>query len=71
MTTYGLGTSDRQKATGIALKSLGRIWTLTDKLSSPPRRRSTTAAVETLWPTTLDGEAYKAARILRSFCSEC
>ncbi|KAI4790052.1 DUF500-domain-containing protein, partial [Aureobasidium sp. EXF-8845] len=46
-----------------------KAWTLVDKLGAPVNKLSNKLGSEAFWPTTLDKESDKAARILRSFCS--
>lgn len=41
-----------------------------DKLGAPVNKLSNKLGSEAFWPTTLDKESDKAARILKSFCSE-
>lgn len=48
-----------------------KVYTLVDKLGAPVNRLSNKVGSEAFWPTTLDIESDKAARILKSFCSEC
>ncbi|CAD0038048.1 unnamed protein product [Aureobasidium pullulans] len=50
-----------------------KAWNLVDKLGAPVNKLSNKLGSEAFWPTTLDKESDKAARILRSFCSyqEC
>ena len=40
-----------------------------DKLGAPINRWSNKIGSEAFWPTTLDKESDKAARILKTFCS--
>ena len=40
-----------------------------DKLGAPINRFSNKIGSEAFWPTTLDKESDKAARILKTFCS--
>lgn len=47
-----------------------KLWSWADKLGAPVNRLSNRLGSEAFWPTTLDKESDKAARILRSFCSE-
>jgi hypothetical protein len=51
-------------------KGFDKAWALLDKLGAPVNRWTNKIGSEAFWPTTLDKESYKAARILRSFCSE-
>lgn len=46
-----------------------KIYNLVDKLGPPVNRMSNKLGSEAFWPTTLDKECDKAARILKSFCS--
>lgn len=46
-----------------------KAWNLVDKLGAPVNKLSNKLGSEAFWPTTLDKESDKAARILRSFCS--
>src|ERR1700753_3558683 len=48
-----------------------KAWKAVDKLGAPINRLSNKVGAEAFWPTTLDKESDKAARILRSFCSMC
>ncbi len=56
-------------------KALNKVFSWADKIASPKSLLHTaspsTAKVgrEVYWPTTLDRECEKAARILKSFCS--
>lgn len=47
-----------------------KLWGYADKLGEPVNRLSHKLGSEAFWPTTLDKESEKAARILKSFCSE-
>jgi hypothetical protein len=47
-----------------------KVYTWVDKLGAPVNRLSNKVGSEAFWPTTLDVESDKAARILKSFCSE-
>lgn len=46
-----------------------KVYGWVDKLGAPINRMSNKVGAEAFWPTTLDKESDKAARILRSFCS--
>lgn len=46
-----------------------KLYGLVDKLGPPVNKLSNKVGAEAFWPTTLDKESDKAARILRSFCS--
>ena len=47
-----------------------KAWDTLDKLGAPVNRLSNRLGAEAFWPTTLDKESDKAARILRSFCKD-
>ena len=47
-------------------RSTGKTWF--DKVGVPVNKATQKLGAETFWPTSLDKEADKAARILRSFC---
>lgn len=47
-----------------------KLYGLVDKLGPPVNKLSNKLGSEAFWPTTLDKESDKAARILRSFCSK-
>ncbi|KAF2189211.1 DUF500-domain-containing protein [Zopfia rhizophila CBS 207.26] len=47
-----------------------KVWGWADKLGAPVNRLSNKLGSEAFWPTTLDKECDKAARILRSFCKD-
>jgi lipid-binding SYLF domain-containing protein len=47
-----------------------KAWKALDKLGAPINRLSNKVGAEAFWPTTLDRESDKAARILRSFCKD-
>lgn len=47
-----------------------KVWKAADKLGAPVNRLSNKLGSEAFWPTTLDKESDKAARILKTFCSE-
>jgi hypothetical protein len=51
-------------------KGFDKVWGWADKLGAPVNRLTNKIGSEAFWPTTLDKESDKAARILRSFCSE-
>ncbi|EFY99150.1 DUF500 domain protein [Metarhizium robertsii] len=51
-------------------KGFDKAWGLLDKLGAPVNRWTNKIGSEAFWPTTLDKESYKAARILRSFCKD-
>lgn len=47
-----------------------KVYKVVDKLGDPVNRLSHKIGSEAFWPTTLDKESDKAARILRSFCKD-
>jgi lipid-binding SYLF domain-containing protein len=47
-----------------------KAWKVLDKLGAPINRLSNRVGAEAFWPTSLDKESDKAARILRSFCKD-
>lgn len=47
-----------------------KLYGLVDKLGPPVNRLSNKLGSEAFWPTTLDKESDKAARILKSFCKD-
>ncbi|KAF1955421.1 DUF500-domain-containing protein [Byssothecium circinans] len=51
-------------------KGFDRLYGLVDKLGAPVNRLSNKLGSEAFWPTTLDKECDKAARILKSFCKD-
>lgn len=51
-------------------KGFDKAWHTLDKLGAPVNRLSNKLGAEAFWPTTLDKESDKAARILRSFCKD-
>lgn len=51
-------------------KGFDKVWGWADKLGAPVNRLSNKIGSEAFWPTTLDKESDKAARILRSFCKD-
>ncbi|KAF4454237.1 hypothetical protein F53441_3237 [Fusarium austroafricanum] len=51
-------------------KGFDKVWGWADKLGAPINRLSNRIGSEAFWPTTLDKESDKAARILRSFCKD-
>ena len=50
--------------------SFDKAYAALDRLGPPINRLSNRLGSEAFWPTTLDKECDKAARILKSFCSE-
>lgn len=51
-------------------RGFDKAWHTLDKLGNPVNRLSNKVGAEAFWPTTLDKESEKAARILRSFCKD-
>ena len=47
-----------------------KVWNAVDKLGAPVNKLSNKLGSEAFWPTTLDKESDKGARILRSFCKD-
>lgn len=47
-----------------------KVWGWADKLGAPVNKLSNQLGAEGFWPTSLDKECDKAARILRSFCKD-
>ncbi|KAG8629779.1 hypothetical protein KVT40_001398 [Elsinoe batatas] len=47
-----------------------KLYALVDKLGPPVNRLSNKLGSEAFWPTTMDKECDKAARILKSFCKD-
>ena len=47
-----------------------KVYKVVDKLGAPVNKLSNKLGSEAFWPTTLDKESDKAARILRSFCKD-
>lgn len=47
-----------------------KTWKALDKLGGPVNRLSNKLGSEAFWPTTMDKESDKAARILKSFCKD-
>lgn len=47
-----------------------KLYAIVDKLGPPVNKLSNKLGSEAFWPTTLDKESEKAARILRSFCKD-
>lgn len=59
-----------KKGFGFGKKGFDKAWQALDKLGAPVNRLSNRVGAEAFWPTTLDKESEKAARILRSFCKD-
>ncbi|OCK85528.1 DUF500-domain-containing protein [Lepidopterella palustris CBS 459.81] len=63
-------TSFLQKAKTGGKTGFDKVWGALDKLGAPINSLSNKIGSEAFWPTTLDKECDKAARILRSFCKD-
>ncbi|CAI7604501.1 unnamed protein product [Penicillium glandicola] len=59
-----------EKTKSVSKKGFDKAWGTVDKLGGPVNRLSHKLGAEAFWPMTLDKEADKAARILRSFCKD-
>jgi hypothetical protein len=59
-----------EKAKTNSKKGFDTTWKALDKLGAPVNKLSNKIGSEAFWPTSLDKESDKAARILKSFCSE-
>ncbi|KAJ5462905.1 hypothetical protein N7475_007849 [Penicillium sp. IBT 31633x] len=59
-----------EKTKSISKKGFDKAFDTVDKLGGPVNRLSYKLGSEAFWPTTLDKESDKAARILRSFCKD-
>ena len=64
----GLPTWSQTKTT--SKQSFDKVYSLVDKLGAPINKFTNKIGSEAFWPTTLDKESDKAARILRSFCKD-
>ncbi|KAK4543967.1 hypothetical protein LTR36_004741 [Oleoguttula mirabilis] len=51
-------------------KGFDQAWSAVDKLGAPVNKLTNKLGSEAFWPTTLDKESDKAARILKSFCKD-
>ena len=61
---------DWSKTKTTSKKGFDTAWHWVDKLGAPVNKLSNKIGSEAFWPTTLDKESDKAARILRSFCKD-
>src|ERR1700712_5480412 len=52
------------------LPGFNKAYKVVDKLGAPVNRLSNKVGSEAFWPTTLDKESEKSARILRGFCKD-
>ncbi|PGH23443.1 hypothetical protein AJ80_02553 [Polytolypa hystricis UAMH7299] len=59
-----------EKTKGYSKRGFDKAWHTLDKLGDPVNRLSNKLGAEAFWPTTLDKESDKAARILQSFCKD-
>lgn len=59
-----------EKTKRFSKKGFDKAWDTVDKLGGPVNRLSNKLGAEAFWPMTIDKEADKAARILRSFCKD-
>lgn len=59
-----------KKGLGYGKKGFDKAFAALDKLGAPVNRLTNRVGSEAFWPTTLDKESDKAARILRSFCKD-
>ncbi|QSZ32227.1 hypothetical protein DSL72_001800 [Monilinia vaccinii-corymbosi] len=59
---------DRTKTT--SKKGFDTTWAWADKLGAPVNRLTNKIGSEAFWPTSLDKECDKAARILKTFCKD-
>ena len=59
-----------QKSLKNSKAGFDKLWAAADKLGDPVNRWSNKVGSEAFWPTTLDRESDKAARILQSFCKD-
>ncbi|KFZ25378.1 hypothetical protein V502_00144 [Pseudogymnoascus sp. VKM F-4520 (FW-2644)] len=66
--TSMLPSWDRTKKGG--KQGFDKVWGWADKLGAPVNRLTNKIGSEAFWPTELDKESDKAARILRSFCKD-
>ncbi|KAK5076551.1 hypothetical protein LTS08_007398 [Lithohypha guttulata] len=65
--TKGYGNTAYNKA---LLPGFNKAYAVVDKLGAPVNRLSNKVGSEAFWPTTLDKECEKCARILRTFCRD-
>src|ERR1700761_7744849 len=52
------------------LPGFNKAYKVVDKLGAPVNRLSNRIGSEAFWPTTMDKESEKSARILRGFCKD-
>ncbi|PGH12232.1 hypothetical protein AJ79_04412 [Helicocarpus griseus UAMH5409] len=65
-----MSDSKWEKTKVYSKRGFDKAWHTLDKLGRPVNRLSNKLGAEAFWPTTLDKESDKAARILRSFCKD-
>lgn len=65
--TKGYGSTAYNKA---ILPGYNKAYAVVDKLGAPVNRLSNKVGSEAFWPTSLDKECEKCARILRTFCKD-
>ncbi|EFR00667.1 LAS seventeen-binding protein 3 [Nannizzia gypsea CBS 118893] len=63
-------TSTWERTKGYSKRGFDKAWHQLDRIGRPVNRLSNKLGAEAFWPTTLDLESEKAARILRSFCTD-
>ncbi|KAJ5908404.1 hypothetical protein N7495_001086 [Penicillium taxi] len=59
-----------EKTKRLSKKGFDKTWATVDLLGAPVNRLSNKLGAEAFWPMTIDKESDKAARILRSFCTD-
>ncbi|KAI9852599.1 MAG: hypothetical protein M1838_000253 [Thelocarpon superellum] len=59
-----------EKTKSTSKKGFDKVWQSLDVLGKPVNKLSNKLGAEAFWPTTLDKESDKAARILKSFCKD-
>jgi lipid-binding SYLF domain-containing protein len=75
-TPVGTGTQTPPKQSGLDKAKHGgkavfdKAWSAFEKLGAPVNKLTNKIGSEAFWPTTLDHESDKAARILKSFCKD-
>ncbi|KLJ05625.1 hypothetical protein EMPG_09334 [Blastomyces silverae] len=65
-----MSNSKWEKTKVYSKRGFDKAYNTIDKLGPPVNRLSNKLGAEAFWPTTLDKESDKAARILRSFCKD-
>ncbi|CAK3765091.1 Hypothetical predicted protein [Lecanosticta acicola] len=64
------GSTLWQRVKGGSKTGFDKTWKALDRLGAPVNKLSNKLGSEAFWPTTLDKESDKAARILKSFCKD-